>query len=321
MKLLINSTSELHQHLSFIDADFTFENLEKDLKNATRIILKMIGKDLYKSISDLYEDNNDDNEELIEAVAYPICVNAYREYVKNNDVSHTNNGRVMRMQEHEKQAFEWMVARDDKQLEIRYYRALDTLIEVLDELNPTYDIAGGQQKWKESEAYKKTFTPLFRTTDEFNEYFHIESRYLLKMLSPGINRCIENEIIPRIGASQWQNISAQLKNGDTVNSKLYLAIREACAYYTLSWSIKRLSTNLFPEGVLQNYTTDRNSLSARKSPEKDEVGVVAHSFEEDYKRALAKLEIEYRIITPEAKGEIHDIRNDKFEDTDQIISL
>lgn len=286
MKLLFNNSEELKQYLPYIDSDITFENIILDANAATKNIIKLIGQKLYDNIFEFKEV--DEQEELVTAVAYPIAVDAYRNYVINNDVAHTNSGRRMRVSEHEKQAFEWMIDRDNKQLEKRYYKALDNLIEVLDETNP---IIENQSKWKESEEYKKTFYPLFRTTDEFNEYFEIESRYLLIKLIPGIKKCIQEEIIPRFTSSKWSEYFDALKSNQPVPNKTILYhVKAACAYYALSWASTRLSATIFPEGILQNFVAENQTSQAKKIPETNQFGVLKIAFEKDYKIELSKIE-------------------------------
>ncbi|WP_313579806.1 DUF6712 family protein [Chishuiella sp.] len=316
MELLFTNSEELKQYLPYIDADITFENIILDANNSTKTIIKIIGKELYNSIYKLQQEDSESNKQLISSVAYPIAVDAYRNYVINNDVAHTNSGRRMRVSEHEKQAFEWMIDRDNKQLEKRYYKALDNMIETLDELNP---LVKSNKNWKDSEEYKNTFYPLFRTTDEFNEYFEIESRYLLIKLIPGIKKCIQEEVIPRITESIWSEYFTALKENKSIpNQNILYHIKAACAYYSLFWASTRLSATILPEGILQNFVAENQTSQAKKVPDTNQFGVLKNVFEKDYKAELVKIE---NLIKPKINSDNKSIsyeidlsKNDKIID-------
>ncbi|MBQ0139371.1 MAG: hypothetical protein KBT36_08750 [Kurthia sp.] len=289
MELLFNSTYELKEYLPYIDSDLTFENIQLDAEIATKAVVKLIGKKLYASILAMNTNDREEYLHIIKATAYPIAVDAYRNYVINNDVAHTNEGRRIRVSDNEKQAFEWQIDRDNKNLEKRYYRALDNLIEVLDEFNPVIEsIDQVDVKWKDSDEYKKTFSPLFRTTEEFNQYFEIESRYLLLKLTPGIKKCITEEIIPRVTSEKWDNYISSLENPS--EDKLLNHIKAACAYYALAWASTRFSATIFPEGILQNFVADNQTSQAKKVPDTNQVGVLKTVFEKDYKSELLRIE-------------------------------
>ncbi|MFV0226544.1 hypothetical protein OBK05_02435 [Empedobacter falsenii] len=284
MKLLIKNNKELIKYLPMLDASITFDRLTQDLILATEEVVKIIGDNMYDHVVSLYENPTEDAKKLIDVVAYPIAVDAYRKYVIQNDVAHTNEGRKARLNEYEKMPFEWMIDRDNKSSEKKYYKGLDRLIEYLDKNNPN--------NWKSTKEYKSSFTSLFRTTSEFDEYFSIESRLLLMKLVPGVNKCITEEIIPRVTQEVWNDIVTKLTAGETVPNLVLLSkIKAACAYYAMSWGVLRMSATLFPEGILQNYVASKMQV-----PAKQEIGVVAKLFENDYQSILLDIE---KFVAPE----------------------
>src|SRR5690606_22771737 len=114
--------------------------IRSELFTATREMIALIGNQVYEAVFKLYEADPPAEGEpdaavlhLIYSVQYPIAVNAYRLYAPSGDLSHTNNGRKMRNDDHEKAAFEWMINKDDAAQEKRYYKALDQLLDYLDE--------------------------------------------------------------------------------------------------------------------------------------------------------------------------------------------
>src|SRR5690625_6518955 len=103
-----------------------------------------------------------------------------------------------------------------------------------------------------------------------------------------------------------------MTEGQVSDERVIHEIKAAAAYSALSWGVKRMSATLFPEGVLQSYLA--NSLDEKQPPDKNEIGVLAHVFEQDAKRALIRLE---RLFVEELEGEEYDpfeINIDQNED-------
>src|SRR5690606_4665636 len=190
-KLGSNGSTELKTLLGFLDVDIKYANIKSDILSATKEVKALVGKEVFDKAFDAYNSENTTQEELLYYMRFPIAINAYRMYAPNADLAHTPNGRKMRVADYEKNAFEWMIDRDNEALERKYYRALDDLLHFLEEKEIT--------EWIESDEYKKIQQSIFKTTDDFNEFFPIESRLLLIRMIPGINQCLSHEIKPRVG--------------------------------------------------------------------------------------------------------------------------
>ena len=285
-----NGSTELKILLGFLDVDIKFANIKSDILSATKEVKALVGKEVFDKAFDAYNSEDTTQEELLYYMRFPIAINAYRMYAPNADLAHTPNGRKMRTDEQEKNAFEWMIDRDNEALERKYYRALDDLLHYLEESE--------LPEWKSSDEYKKLQKSIFKTTDEFNEHFPIESRLLLLRMLPGINQCIAHEFKPRVG-----DVLNQLLSNDIQPDKeeLNFCVKQACAYYALAWALPRFSVQMFPEGVLQKYTSDRMTSQAKKVPELNEIAWAKQSFEEDYNKAIARLEMILQSDLDEAK--------------------
>ncbi|MFL9844750.1 DUF6712 family protein [Flavobacterium rhizosphaerae] len=288
MKLLFNKDGEdggyeIKQLMGFMDADFEFANLKADIITATNEMIALIGKPLYEEITGFYTDGADeDQEHLIYLTRYPIAVRAYTLYAPSNDVAHTANGRKMRAGEYEKAPWEWMIDRDNEALEKRYYRAQEDLLIYLED----YD------GWKSSEQYKRLNRLFIRSAFQFDEFFRIESRLILLKLEPGISKCEREDILPRIGKEKFDALKAKVKAGEDEleDQELLSLIREACAYKALAWAMPRFSVTLFPEGVLQAYTSDRDSRQIKQPAQNMELQAAKQAFLEDAAVALERIE-------------------------------
>lgn len=281
-----SASTELKDVLSFIDVDIKYKNIKSDVLTATRELIAIIGKEIYDVAYNDYKNKTDDKKDLVTYMRLPIAINAYRMYAPNNDIAHTANGRKMRQDDNQKQAFEWMIDRDNEMLERKYYRAVDDLLHYLEESEPT---------WKSSEAYNKLQQSIFKTTDDFNEHFTIDSRLMLLKLQPGIKQCLQNEIKVRIGADALENI---LKEEVTDILELDFAVKQACAYYALAWAIPRLSVQLLPQGVLQSYVGERTTTQSKQVAPGNALAYAKQYFENDFKKAIANIEIIVKASQP-----------------------
>lgn len=317
-----NGNKELKEILGFLDADFELSEMKSEVEAATIELRKIIGKQTYKAIADWYEEETPTNNQtiLIAKAQSAIANGAYMQFAPKSDLAATNQGRQMRMDEHHKAPFEWMISRHNEQLERSYYRAIDYLIEELDEINPEVDNSNNQSvKWKDTDAYKNSFDVLFRTTDEFNEFFTIDSRYLLMKLAPGIKKAQTDEIIPRMTPEKFnQYITALKANAPVPDEKTLSIIKAACAYTALSWAIRRMSATLFPEGVFQIYQAGLvREGTIKAAPLQGEVGVLSELFKDDAKAALAELE---ELIKPKPNPSDEPLWDFNIKPTDNFVT-
>jgi hypothetical protein len=304
MKLLFeitdadSSSDDIKSILGFLDADYNFKNIKPDLITATNEVVNIISKEVYDYIADLYpvaEDQDSFDYQLQEAIRNPIAINAYRMYAPSNDLSHTNDGRKMRNEEHEKNAFQWMIDSDNAAHEKRYYRALDDLIQLLDASKIETETAETIYAiWTTSDEYKASHSLFIKNTREFDRYVVIESRYLYSKLCPGIEECELEQIIPIIGQTKYDEIKTTLLETTPIEDgtivQLLNQIRKACANYAMAWAIPRFSINLLPDSVVQQFTSDRNTTKASATALKQEPEFAMQAYNNAFKKAIINIQ-------------------------------
>lgn len=302
MKLLIQkqtASEELKEHLGFLDADIKYENIRPDIVTATNEVIDLIGQSVYEYIADKYPifavDEDDFDQNLVRATQYPIFSRAYNLYAPSNDLSHTNDGRKMRNEEHEKMAFEWMINADNQAQEKRYYRALDDLIKFLDNSEVDDETAETIYTiWTTSEAYKASQALFLRTTKQFDKYCVIDSPYLFFKLCPGMAECETDEILPRIGKAKFDELKTKLQTPiaieDPKDIQLLDLIRRALANYAYAWGIERFSVSLLPDSVVQKYTSDTNTIKASAPSLKMEPQAAIQAYRNTFEKTCLKIE-------------------------------
>jgi hypothetical protein len=302
MKLLFTTTgttgnTELKELMGFIDADLKLKNLIPDLITATNDVIDLVGEEVYKKAVEAYNDGTiaEEDKDFIYAVRYPIAVNAYRLFSPTNDLAHTNNGRKMRQDENEKQAFEWLLDKDNAAMEKRYYRALDDLIKFLDRSKVDAETSTSLYTvWTTSEAFKATHDLFIRTVSDFDKVFPLQSRLLLIKLAPGISDCEQYEIRPRVGTEKFNALKKALKSSTPITDdndlELIRLIRKASVAYSFAWAMPRLSVQLYPEGVLQHVTSDKATTRGAKPSVKNETQEAAQAWRMDFDRVILEIE-------------------------------
>ena len=117
---------------------------------------------------------------------------------------------------------------------------------------------------------------------------------LLIKLQPGLRKCELEEILPRITSDKFDELKNKLKTGTEITSSsdkmLLTLIREACAFYSLAWSMMRYSVNLYPDGVLQYYGSDRTSAKAKKPSLNSEAEAARQAFMSDFDSVELQIE-------------------------------
>jgi hypothetical protein len=319
MKLLFNitnpeiSSDEIKELLGFIDADFSFKNLLPDIVTSTDDLCKIIGKEVYTLILNSYEEkvengvfeNDFTNADafLVYATRLPIIVNAYRKFAPSNDLAHTGDGRMARIGENNKQAWQWSLDADTKAQEKKYYRNIDFLINLLDNSKPEdYENLSEEDQektiyynWINSQSHKDCKSLFINTVDDFNKFYIIESSLLLLMIAPGMHECEAREILPRIGETLFTKLKSTNSLTDQTEIKLLQLIKETCAFYALAWAIPRMSITIFPEGILQFSVSDGTNSTAKKSPILNEHEYARQAFSATVATNLLEIE---RLLTP-----------------------
>lgn len=304
MKLLLtnneNASKEIKEVLPFLDADIKYRAFAPDMETATNDFVDIVGKNVYNYILSKYPisgnvDYENTDQNLVRAAKKAIYAKTYIYFAPNNDLSHTSDGRKMRNEEHEKNAFQWMIDADNEAQEKRYYRAIDDLIKLLDsskissETNNTIWTI-----WTTSDEYKATQQYFIRNSKQFDKYVVIESPYLFLKLCPGIDECENDEILPRIGKEKFDELKNKLKNTtaitDVKDLKLIDLIRRCCANYAFAWAIERFSISLLPDSVVQKYTSDRNTTKASAPTLKMESQAAIQAYMETFSKRAKDIE-------------------------------
>jgi hypothetical protein len=302
MKLIFKATefpTYIDEFLPFLDRDTKYIYIKPHIISAQKEIEKVIGIETFALAIKAFESENTTalEKEILYHFRLPILLYAYKIYAPSSDLRHGNNGRKMTKKEDEANPFEWMINRDNENLERGYYREFDNLIFFLNKFNV----------WQESDTYKKMRSLFVHSTTIFDDHFPVNSRLLLLKIQPGLKQAERKHIHSIVGQQLFFKLKAYIQQSEVQDLEYYPGeapgqeqevegdpitlqpleeevlklTEEACVYFSMAWAMKRLKVTLFPEGLLQSYVGDRNTLKARKTPENLETQLVAQEFTKD----------------------------------------
>jgi hypothetical protein len=248
MKILFNKeagdSSELLAVTGINDASLDIAQFWPYIRMATREIVKIIGEANYQKGVVAYEAH-DFEDEFLQLLRYPIALDAVRKIAPLTDLKITENGRQFRSDDHHKAPWQWQIEKSDAENEKAYYRTLDELISFIVDADDM-----------EESEYMQQFTGLFvPNIREFEKYMNINNSHLLYYkLAPSMRAFEEDEIIARVG-----NKFLEYKNQK--NTRIYRLIQNACVHHAMADGIKKLSLQLFPEGLMKAEVEKKKSAS------------------------------------------------------------
>lgn len=292
---------EFKKTVGIVDADMSFDRTRPALTLATDEIIEIIGENNYNLISE--EPLAPENKDFFDLVKFAVALKAYIHYAPTGDLSMTNKGRVMRRDDYEVSAFEWQITAHDNSLKHFYFKHLNLLLRFMVKNNLVINMA----KYQHSSL-------IVPTLPEFEKHYGLNDSYFLYLnLLPALREFEELELRPRIG-DLYGNRN-QLKE----KVILYNYCQKSAVYYAITWGLRRLDIQMFPESIVRS----TGNASKRNAAADSQLmpAELALQFEADFEKYLLKIENEVSNLTrPERKLEEFRLPDLDFTDDDNFVS-
>jgi hypothetical protein len=302
-----NGAEELKSLLGFLYASNNFSNIATDVMLAQEDLADLISQAVMDKAETHYKSENFGTggeyallDKLVAYIQLPVAYYAYANFAAHSDVSHGEDGRkVVIDNENQKMAWEWMIDRDDEAVINKAHKTTDRLIAFLEKNAETIT------EWKNSDARKIANGLLIQNAKIFNEIFPIDnSRRFFITILPFIREAERRHILPVLGKTRYDDMLTALKSGSfTDPDNILLMVRVPLAYYALSTAVKRLSVRILPNGIFQDYISDRLSRKASAVADAGTRNAVSQllfddaTFElQNLQKALAALDAEAALI-------------------------
>lgn len=259
-------------------------------------------------------------DKLVKLMQLPIAFQATLWHYQGNDISHEDTGRKVKIDDtSEKLAWEWMYDRDDAAAIRNYQRTLDRLIRFLNANAASFP------EWKNSDARKATLNLFISTPGHFNKLYAIDSSEVFYLrLAPLMREIERKHIKPILGEEKFKALKTAITAGNLSegDQELVEYICDAIPLPTMSKALTRFSITLLPEGVVQNFISERQTAKASQPAVVELIKSVSKSLWADGATALNELKKFYaKYSAPE--NEETDITEflPKAKSTDKFISL
>ncbi len=258
--------------------------------------------------------------QLVEHIQLPIAFQATLWHYQANDISHEDTGRKNKIDpESEKIAWEWQYDRDDAVALRNYHKALDRLIKWLNAHINDFP------EWENSEARKQTLALFIYTAEHFNRLFPIDQSDEFFLRIAPIQRKVERKYIkPILGAEKFQALKDALVASEGIgeaDQELYEYVCDPIPWLTMSEAVKVFQLSILPDGVVQKYISDRQTVKASTPATLEQVNSVSKSFRADGRELLDELKkLWSSMSTDETDTSITDMLPTMTDD-DNFISL
>lgn len=234
-------------------------------------------------------------DKLVQLMQLPIAFQATLWHYQGNDISHEDTGRKVKIDnDSEKLAWEWMYDRDDAAAIRNYQRTLDRLIRFLNANASSFP------EWANSVARKATLNLFISTPSHFNQLYPIDSSEVFYLRLAPLMREIERKYIkPILGDEKFKALKTAIAAGNVAGADQELVeyICDAIPLPTMSKALTRFSITLLPEGVVQNFTSERQTAKASLPAVTELIQKVSKSLWADGSTALNELKKFYAVYS------------------------
>lgn len=330
---------ELKSLVGFLYNSNSFENIATDVAIAEEEITEVVGEDVMKLANDHYDSENFGQggedfkllDDLVRHIQLPVAYQAVAAYAAHTDVSHGEDGRkVVIDNENQKMAWQWMLDKDDEAMISKAHKTTDRLLAFLErhvnelkvEIPPEEEGEDPEYKyvWRDSEKRKEAMSLLISTPKMFNDIFPIDnSRRFYLTIVPFIKEAERKHLLPVLGATLYKEIKDALisEEGYADTKGILIQARIALAYFTLNIAVRRLAIRILPNGIFQDYVSERMDRNARTpAAAKDRAALIA-SLRQDadheldnLAKIMTKKKIEELALIYEPRSPIAHIKSD-----------
>lgn len=272
--MLIESSEQLRALTGNYYANNDFQKVLGELDQATEELAGLVGEGVIA-----LAEEADEGDPLRLRVQRPIALLATLRLYQKNDLSHEDDGRKFKVSTDgtDKLPWEWQLDRDDAMQMEAYYRAVDSLITLLNKAKP--------EEWTATPLYRSVQQLIVRSGADYDRYFPIgrsERTYLL--LAPFIREAQLMTVQEAYGAD-WPKLLEETVDDETA---AHYAAAMATCLLAMATALTRLPLKLLPCGVVRGYMAE-SGMRESEPASLDDVRRAADWMRADAARWLDKM--------------------------------
>ena len=228
-------SAEIQTVTGIWSASGSYSVISPEIDEARRTVTSLIGPDVMSTAEKAYEAG-DDNP-LVALVQLPVAVLAMLRLSRLQLVTHDDRGSKVRTDADEKIPFEWMIDRDERAQQERYYRAMDALYQHLTE-NADEDFLKYRAGRGES---------IVRSISEFEMVYPIDGSYYVYYMLQSLVLEAQPRLKKFVG-SRWDSLS------DAGEWELAALCRRYLVLQAVVTAIERWSLAVFPLQIARRFS-------------------------------------------------------------------
>ncbi|MCR5352369.1 MAG: hypothetical protein K6E35_07775 [Bacteroidales bacterium] len=236
-----HGSAELQQLTGYFPASNDYSVIASEIDYAMRTVRGLIGDTVMSAAESAYDSGT--NLAFVRAVQLPVATLAVAYYTRNNLVTHDDSGSKVRVDDHEKMPWEWMIDRDERAQQERWYRALDALYEYLDKNS----VSG----WMASAVYARIKRSIVKTMDDMDAVYPLDGSYYVYYLLQGLVVECQGRLRKMVGEAKWAVISGT--SVPEADMDLLRACQRWAILSALVTAVRRWSLEVFPLSIARRF--------------------------------------------------------------------
>ncbi len=280
-----NGSIELQQATGIFSAANDFSSIEGEINFAIKDVANQVGIAVITKASELYLEK-DEIDPLTQAVRTPVAILAVLRYSMQTLVSHDDTGRKIKTDGNDKIAFAWMIDRDDRAMQDKYYRAMDALYYYLENNNV--------EEFITSNCYNRVKESIIKTIDEFERVYPLDNSYYAYYMFQNLVIEGQTKIKSIIGLDKWESLC--LLNEE---NQLLILIKRYLILYAITTGVKRWSIEVLPLSIAKRFSPSFQGNKESKTASSKEIEQYLSILGKDKDDLLEDIKQELRNSSPE----------------------
>lgn len=262
-----NGSQELYEITGIFAATNPFASVRTEIEDATRAVAGLVGAAVVSKADTLY--NSGSSDALIAAVRTPVAILAVARWSRGNLVSHETTGSKFKADDNEKMPWEWMLDRDERAQQERWYRALDALYAYLND--------NSVEEWTGSDAFKRFRRSIVGSMAEMEAVYPVDGSWYVYYLLQGLVIERQGQLRKMLGDEKWALIS-----GTTVadaNLDLLRVCQRWAVLSALVRGVRRWSLEVFPLSIARRFCPSYQGGRSSRAATRDEMDAYVAALE------------------------------------------
>lgn len=274
---LIDSQAIIARYVP-VNKEFDPAVIAGSLVIARDLVIDILSPELYYLLEAQYDANNlsAEQEELLPYVEEALVRLAIHDYSKDGQLLISNSGFHSAASDKRKTAWQWQINDTRTNLKFHGYQALQKLLRYLWASGNTFN------EWLTSFNRVKYRSRFINEAEDFSQFYNINNNFcLFYNMRDSISYVEMHAIRPILCDDQYVQLKEQILNDSltAANQVLLNYIKHTVANMAVAHAIPRLSALMSEAGIVEAFSSERQTLSASAAAREKVLSLMIRSAE------------------------------------------